>query len=94
MTPNEATTLFRSLISLCGLSQSEVADLLGFRHDSVRAKASGRRHVTEQDLAILRDLWLRIDRGDTDLEGRSAEQAKAIQWARGVSKKDTSGDHE
>lgn len=94
MQRRDATKLFRSLISLCGLQQSEVADLLRLRHDSVRAKASGRRQVSDSELEILRDLWLRIDSGDASLEGRPAEQMEAIKWARSVSATDASGDNE
>lgn len=92
MQRRDATKLFRCLISLCGLQQSEVADLLGLRHDSVRAKASGRRQVTDSELEILSELWLRIDRGDTDLTGRPAEQMEAIRWARSVATTDTGDD--
>ena len=92
MSQDEATLLFRSLISLCGLTQAEAAELLDYRHDTVRSKAIGRREVTTRDLGILRGLWLRIDAGDADLTGRPAEQAAAIRWARSVSTTDTGDD--
>ncbi|MEF2551026.1 hypothetical protein VQ042_06550 [Aurantimonas sp. A2-1-M11] len=92
MTKGEKVLLFRSLISLCGLSQVDAAEVLGRSHDSVRQKSVGGRAVLDRDLEILRGLWLRIDRGDDSLYGRPAEHAEAIKWARGVSKIDTSGD--
>lgn len=92
MTKAEKVLLFRSLISLCGLSQADAAEALGRSHDSVRQKSVGGRAVLDRDLEILRDLWLRIDAGDDSLEGRPAEQAQAIRWARGVSTTDTNGD--
>ena len=92
MTEAERIALFRSLLSLCGLSQSEAAEVLGRGYETTRQKAAGHKPIVDRDLEILRDLFLRIDRGDTDLEGRPAEQAEAIRWARGVSPTDTGDD--
>lgn len=92
MTPPDSTTLFRSLISLCGLSQAQAADVLDRDHQTVRQKANGHKAVVARDLEILRSLWLRIDAGYSDLTDGPAEHADAIRWARSVSAADTSGD--
>lgn len=92
MTDAERIAIFRSLLSLCGLSQAEAADVLDRGHETVRQKAAGHKPVVDRDLQILRDLFLRIDAGDTDLTGRPAEQMEAIRWARSVFEIDTSGD--
>lgn len=92
MTQPDRVTLFRSLVALCGLTQSEAADLLGRGYDTVRQKSVGLKPIVDRDLQILRDLWLRIDAGDADLAGRPAEQAEAIRWARSVSTIDTGDD--
>lgn len=82
MTTPDPLILFRSLISLCGLSQAEVGEVLGRDHNTIRQKASGHRPVVERDIEVLADLWRKIDAGDEGLEGRPADQAATIAWVR------------
>ncbi|WAP69081.1 hypothetical protein OH818_01725 [Jiella pelagia] len=81
----EETRRFRALLSLCGLTHAEAAELLERGHETIRQKASGHKDVTGRDLRVIADLWLRIDACDDGLTGRPADHARAIEWARRAS---------
>lgn len=57
------------LLQACGLTQSEAADLLGVRKDTVVSWASGRRTAPEGAILTLRETYLAIqDAADLALE--------------------------
>jgi len=63
-------TEFGLLISLCGLSNQEVAELLRVRLDTVKSWSSGRRTAPRGAATTLVSLWSRID--------TAAEKAAAL----------------
>ncbi len=67
-------TLFASILAACGLSQSEAAELLGVRLDTVKSWSSGRRTVSPGALSELLALARRQDRA-------AAEAAEAWRQA-------------
>lgn len=55
-----------SLISACGLSQSEAGEILGIQHQSVRQKVTGNRTATDNELLALAGVLDRIREGDVE----------------------------
>ena len=54
-------TTFSRLISLCGLTQQEAADLLGVAKKTVNMKAAGLRKATDEEVRRLASLWSTIE---------------------------------
>ena len=54
-------TTFSAAIRLCGLSQSEAAEFLGVRLDTVKSWSAGRNRVPHGVWQMLADLWRRIE---------------------------------
>lgn len=74
---------FLGLISLCGLSYDDTADILGVAPQTVRQKTSGRRRVTEDELDVLDGVWGRIRRGNLDgLPDGCRRSARALTWSK------------
>ncbi|MEX6509155.1 hypothetical protein [Jiella sp. M17.18] len=82
MNRDEATAIFRSLMTLCGLDSTAVGQILGIHRVNVRHRMSGYTAVKPEEMDALADLWRRIDAGDDALTGAAAEHARAIQWVR------------
>lgn len=73
--------IFGGLISLCGLRQSDAADVLGLKTQTVNQKALGNRTITDEDLQTLRDLWISIQAGRaTGLPEGAERVVEALQW--------------
>lgn len=73
--------IFGGLISLCGLRQSDAADVLGLKTQTVNQKSLGNRTVTDEDLQTLRDLWALIQAGRAnDLPDGAERVVEALRW--------------
>ena len=74
MTFDERRAAYRMLVSVCGLTLADAAQLLGIAPETARQKSSGAKTVSLDDVRTLARLWQRILDRDPAMTGPAARR--------------------